>query len=658
MMDFVFFDSQDLFYKQPFGAVYNDGSITIKIQIDSEKNIDGVNLVVINDKSTFKHNMYLENTINNKDIYISNFNTPYEPTILFYYFEIITFNNVLYYGNNKSSLGGIGEIYESNPVPYQITVYDKISKTPSWFKNAVIYQIFVDRFFNGNENGIISNPKKNSFIYANWNDKPMYIKNHHTGEIIRWDFYGGNLKGIIKKLDYLKELGINTLYLNPVFEAVSNHKYDTGDYKKIDSMLGDYIIFKELVEKARKIGMYIILDGVFSHTGSDSIYFNQYNSYDKVGAYQSKYSPYYNWYNFKKHPHEYDCWWGVKSLPCVNEMESSYLDYIVRNDDSVINYWMDSGIKGWRLDVADELPDKFIEEIKKTCLNKDNESILLGEVWEDASNKISYGKRRKYLLGSELDSVTNYPFRENLLKFFDYKICAVSLHKVFMSLYENYPIHNFYANTNVLGTHDVERLFSTLKMIEDKHLTQNTYVDKRYENHLQENKIESITIKLLKLITLIQFTFPGIPLIYYGDEVGIEGLKDPYNRATYPWGSENKEILNWYKKIIKFRNKNSVFRTGAWKSIYFGEDIYGYIRSIKNSRDIYNDVQQNSLALVLINRSITETWNISVDLNDYEYSLLTDIFNDISVEIKNEKLDVVLNPLEGKLFMSNNLKNN
>lgn len=648
MTEYIFFDSQNLFYKHPFGAIVNGSSVTLRIKIETEESIDKVNLVVINNKSISKYSMYLEHSKNNINIYIVSFNINYDTTLLFYYFEINMLNKMLYYGNNKLSLGGIGEIYESNPISYQITVYDKKSKTPMWFKNSIIYQIFVDRFYNGNEDGTISKPKNNSFIYGTWYDKPMYIRKPDTGEIIRWDFYGGNLKGIIKKLDYLKELGINIVYLNPIFEAISNHKYDTGNYKKIDSMFGDNTIFKELVVEARKRGIYLILDGVFNHTGSDSIYFNKYDNYNGLGAYQSKDSPYYSWYRFEEYPNEYDCWWGVKSLPCVNEMEPSYLDYIIRYEDSVINYWMDFGIRGWRLDVADELPDEFIQEIKQTCLKKDSESILLGEVWEDASNKISYGKRRKYLFGNELDSVTNYPFRQNLLKFLDYKISSDLLHKVFMSLYENYPIHNFYSNTNVLGTHDVERLFTVLKAIAEKHI--NEYI---YESNTSENKLELIAMKLLKIATLIQLTFPGVPLIYYGDEVGMEGLNDPYNRAAYPWERENKEILNWYKKIIEIRNKKSVLRTGEWKSIYFGEDVYGYIRSIKYSRDVFDDVHKNSIAVVLINRSITESFIISVDLNNYEYSYLIDIFKGDSVDIKNKKLEIVLEPLEGRLFMSN-----
>lgn len=666
--DLIYYNSHDLFFKNPFGAVPCDKEITIRIQIDKEKNIDYVNLVIsFNGKQTY-FNMHLESTKTSTKIYKCTFNSSSTPTLMFYFFEISINNKIKYFGNNLDSLGGIGEIYETYAVPYQITVYAKNSATPNWFKHSIIYQIFVDRFYNGNDKGLVLNPKRNSFIYGNWYDEPMYIKDYKTNQIIRWDFFGGNLKGIIKKLDYLKKLGINLIYLNPIFEAKSNHKYDTGNYKKIDPMFGTEKIFKKLIKEAKDRGIYIILDGVFSHTGSDSIYFNKFNNYNTLGAYQSKNSPYFSWYTFKNYPNDYDCWWGVEDLPNVNEMDRTYIDYIIKDSHSVINHWMNLGIKGWRLDVADELPDEFIEEIKKSCLQKDNESILIGEVWEDASNKISYGKRRKYFLGNELDSVTNYPFRENLLSFFHNKINSKELHEKFMKLYENYPIHNFYSVVNVIGTHDIERIFTMLKKaVEKNYIAQissskfiEVNIDCKYSHSyiiddipIDEDKAKYIAVKLLKLITLIQFTFPGVPLLYYGDEAGVEGLKDPYNRSTYPWGRENKEILNWYKTIIQLRNKNAVLRTSTWKSLYFDNDVYGYIRTIKSSKDVFNNPEKNSLSIILINRNGIKNHKVKIDLNNYDYSGLVNILNHHeTINIQNGILNTNLNPLEGKLYIN------
>ncbi|MDM8129838.1 alpha-amylase family glycosyl hydrolase, partial [Paraclostridium benzoelyticum] len=244
------------------------------------------------------------------------------------------------------------------------------------------------------------------------------------------------------------------IYLSPIFESQSNHKYDTGDYKNIDPMFGNEEIFKELISEANKKGINIILDGVFSHTGDDSVYFNKYGNYDSVGAYQSQDSPYISWYKFENYPQKYDCWWGVKSLPNVNETETSYIDYIIKGDNSVIKKWMGYGVKGWRLDVADELPSKFIEELKSETLKLDKESILVGEVWEDASNKISYDERRKYLLGDQLNGVTGYVFKNIFVDFLNYKIDSNDVYNSLMTIKENYPKESFKSNLNILCTHD------------------------------------------------------------------------------------------------------------------------------------------------------------------------------------------------------------
>ena len=320
------------------------------------------------------------------------------------------------------------------PFPYQITVYNHelVSSYQKWFREGIIYQIFVDRFYNGNKAGIVHHPKRNSFIYSHWDDTPMYIRNQ-AGQVIRWDFFGGNLLGVKKKLRYLKELGISIVYLNPIFESPSNHKYDTADYLNVDPMFGDNQLFADLCDAARELGISIILDGVFSHTGSDSIYFNKDGKYPSIGAYQSKDSPYYSWYRFKHFPNDYETWWGIETLPNVNELEPSYLQFMIEGENSVVKHWHHLGTKGWRLDVADELPDPFIQALRRQLQELDPASIVIGEVWEDASNKISYEKRRGYLLGNELDSVTNYPFRNILIEFIQEKKTAEETHLALMT---------------------------------------------------------------------------------------------------------------------------------------------------------------------------------------------------------------------------------
>lgn len=553
----IIYDSWIESYKKPFGALEIGEGININVEAVSDvKEM----YLILETNEDIKKEIKMENKLNG--IFTIDKYKFEKENIYFYYFKSIEGENlqVKYYGKSYDCGECVEYHYINDINKYQITVSKK-TETPTWFKEGILYHIFVDRF---NKTGKINNPKKNSFIYANWEDTPMYIKNKEN-EVIRWDFHGGNLKGIISKLNYLKSLGISVIYLSPIFESQSNHKYDTGDYKTIDPMFGDEEIFKELIYKAGKKGINIILDGVFSHTGDDSIYFNKYGNYDSLGAYQSENSKYYSWYNFKDYPNEYDCWWGVKSLPNVNETEKSYMDYIIRDKDSVIKKWMNYGVKGWRLDVADELPSTFIEALKKETLNIDDDSIIIGEVWEDASNKISYDERRKYFLGDQLNGVTGYVFKNIVVEFLKGNIKSQDVYNSFMTIKENYPKEVFKSNLNLLGTHDTRRILTELN--EDKNL--------------------------LKLAVFIQMTFEGVPYIYYGDEAGLIGEKDPDNRRTYPWENEDKDILNFYKKIVKERKNNKLLLNGETKFLKLSnQNIFGYIRYIKNNK-----------VLILINRS-------------------------------------------------------
>ena len=554
--DSIFHNSHDLYYRRPFGAVESGKYISISINIGFDATVY-LNLI----KFDFSKDRILMEKIDDKAIRFSiDINTDDLYGINGYYFEIIYNNEVVYYGNNEDDLGGIGKCYRYNPKIYQLTVYKK-RKVPKWYKEGIIYQIFVDRFFNGNDNGIVSNPKKNSFIYGNWDDSPMYVRNK-DGNIARWDFYGGNLKGIIKKLHYIKSLGASIIYMNPIFEATSCHKYDTGNYEKIDEMFGTEEDFKTLCDEAKKLGIKIILDGVFSHTGSDSKYFNKYGNYEEIGAYQSKNSRYYNWYRFYEYPNEYDSWWGFDNQPNVDELNEDYINYIVKDTNSIVSKWMKLGADGWRLDVADELPDQFIKIMKEKMLDINDDSVLIGEVWEDASNKVSYSKRREYFFGYELDSVTNYPFRDITIGYLTGNINSDYFAKRMMNLYENYPVENFYSNINLLGSHDTERILTMLN----------------------ENK------ELINLAVAIQMTMPGVPLIYYGDEAGLTGGKDPYNRKSYPWSNPDNEILNIYKCFADIRNREEALKKGNLE----------FIRNDKNLL-IFNRVYKNEKITIIIN---------------------------------------------------------
>ena len=584
----ISFNSWNNYFKAPFGALKVNEGADIKVNVN-DGSVYSIKLVIEKEDENLNFQevktVYLEKE--NDKVYKGKIEPLLVAGVYYYHFQVEInrdgHNQTLFYGKVHHN-GEACEYSLNNLNRYQITVYED-NKAPEWFKEGVLYHIFVDRFNNGNRTGKPSNPKKNSFIYANWDDEPMYIKNPN-GDIARWDFYGGNLKGIINKLGYLKKLGVSIIYLSPVFESTSNHKYNTGDYKKIDPMFGDEEIFKELIEKAKAKDISIILDGVFSHTGADSIYFNKFNNYDTKGAYKNEDSPYRNWYKFEGSEDNYDCWWGVKDLPNVNELEPSYMDYIIRDKDSVLNKWTKMGVKGWRLDVVDELPDQFVTEFKKELRNADKDSVLIGEVWEDASNKISYNERRKYLLGNQLDSAMGYPFRKGILSFLKGEMSSYELNDLYMNIKENYPSESFKSNLNLIGSHDVARVKTELNKDMDK----------------------------VKLAVLAQMTFEGVPYIYYGDETGLEGGKDPENRKTYPWKNEDNDLIDFYRHSIQTRYRLKSLLKGETEFIYtMDNDVFAYRRFI--------DDENEDDCLIVINRS--ENYKF-VDF-DLDYDLLDEI---------------------------------
>lgn len=577
-MTFAFHNSQSKGYRNPFGAVKKGTKVEITLETEVFSKVD-LNLTLFDGRKEDIVMCY-EDMGNLGARYKAEIDTKEELGLINYYFTIENKGHEYFYGNNEESLGGEGKIYIENPKPYQITVY-KEQSIPAWYKEGVVYQIFVDRFFNGNEDGHINSPKRNSFIYSNWYDEPMYIKNI-DGSIARWDFYGGNLRGVINKLPYLKDLGITIIYLNPIFKAFSCHKYDTGDYEKIDEMFGSEEDFKEMCLKAKENGIRIILDGVFNHTGANSKYFNKLKEYDSLGAYESKESPYYSWYRFREFPNCYECWWGDKNLPDVEELEPSYLDYIITGKSAIVAKWINLGASGWRLDVADELPDQFIRLLKERIRKENKESILIGEVWEDASNKISYGEKRKYLFGDELDSVINYPFRKAIINYVNGDMTAGNCKRHMLSIYENYPKDIFYSNMNLLGNHDTERILTMLKGDE----------------------------RNLELAILMIMTLPGVPLVYYGDEAGLTGGKDPDNRKTYPWGRENPEILSMYKKLISLRKEDEIFIKGDLSMVSISKEILSYKRNYRNNHIV-----------IIINSSEEEKTISLIDLLKNQFKL-------------------------------------
>lgn len=468
-----------------------------------------------------------------------------------YHFEYDTSwgtSRIYHAGNGLAAIKGDGE-------DWQLTVYDKDFHTPEWLRGGIIYQIFPDRFASSGTKK--QNVPSDRVLRTDRDGDPYWIPTAE-GKVLNNDYFGGDLNGIEQKLGYLKSLGVTCIYLNPIFEAQSNHRYDTADYEKIDSMLGTEKDFKSLCESAKKLGIRIMLDGVFSHTGDDSRYFNRYSRYDSLGAYQSKKSPYYGWYKFNKWPDDYESWWGIEILPEVNEDNSDFIEYIT-GKNGIARKWLKLGASGWRLDVADELPDEFLDEFRKAVKEEKADGLVLGEVWEDASNKSSYGKLRRYLLGKQLDSVMNYPFAGAVIDFIRDANAELFASRV-MSIVENYPKEVLDVLMNHLSTHDTMRAITALAG------ESCAYRDRKWQStHSLDEREYHYGMKLLMAASAMQFALPGVPTIYYGDEAGMQGYKDPFNRRCYPWGKENGELVEWYKKLGKIRNENRVFKDGRFE---------------------------------------------------------------------------------------------
>jgi len=434
---------------------------------------------------------------------------------------------------------------------FQLTVYEKTLKTPDWMKGNIMYHIFVDRFCRKEPAYV----RPDAILEEDWdNYTPEYAK--ISGGFVKNNrFYGGNLYGVAEKLEYVKLLGVGVVYLSPIFEAASNHKYDTGNYEKVDDMFGGDKALDLLLEKAKELGIRVVLDGVFNHTGSDSVYFNREGRYGKVGAYNDKNSPYYKWFDFENYPDKYRCWWDIDILPAVTTTDPSYNEYM-NGKDGIVRKWLRRGISGWRLDVADELNEQFLVNLKAAARAEKSDALVLGEVWEDASNKVAYSSRRRYFRGRELDSVMNYPLKNAIIDFMKTGN-SYTLKETVISLYSHYPKDVSDCLMNFLGTHDTQRILTALSGSDITGLSRTRQAEfKMSDEELKDAK------ELLRLAYALLCALPGVPCIFYGDEAGVEGASDPFNRATYPWGREDKELISHFRKMGALRNDESVLKTG------------------------------------------------------------------------------------------------
>ena len=606
------------------------GAVTIAIDVTDDavqacdlrlwNNIDGETLIRMDRDAT------------HPDRFVTTF-YPNDLGITWYRFNITASNGAVWkYGAQEGRSSGEGAFSYNDPPSFQITVYEPRENYPEWYKNAVVYQVFPDRFARGEHweerfAALADEDREGPMrrLVEDWDTPPTYERDE-DGNILAWDFYGGTLEGIREKLDYLEAFGITCIYLNPIFEAASNHRYDTADYLTIDPLLGSEEEFSRLCAEAAERGISIILDGVFNHTGCDSRYFNRYGNYPDVGAWQSEDSPYRSWFNFKEDG-TYSSWWGVKDLPDIIETDPSYQDFIC-GENGVVRKWLRLGARGWRLDVVDELPDSFVVRIKEAALAERADAVVIGEVWEDATTKVAYGELRQYFQGKELDATMNYPWRTTLLSFILGDSTAEECVQALTQLHENYPPDNFYGALNLLGSHDRERLFTVLGgSPRPSELT-----DEERAEYVLPKEQYGLAKTRLWMAAVLQMTMPGVPCIYYGDECGLQGYRDPYNRGTFPVDGGDTDCFTIYRGAIGLRKTLPVLTNGSFEPFFDGDDVFGFWRR--------ND--EGDCVCVVVNRSLDDAATVKIPMQASE---VTDVVTGKTPKVEDGCAEVFLWPL-------------
>lgn len=469
------------------------------------------------------------------DLFSASF-TPETPGLYFYRFRIRDKNGEYdLFRQGRGTNIGAGDFWQLSVIPADYSV-------PERARGAVYYQIFPDRF------------RKSGECALEGKLLPYTLKefSKFTPDTLdASDFAGGNLRGIAEKLDYIASFGVTHLYLNPIFLAASNHRYDTADYTRIDPMLGTEEDFAALCTEARARDIRVVLDGVFSHTGKNSVYFDGERVFGGGAVSSGMESPYYKWYDFQEFPQKYTAWWGIESLPCVRETDPDYMQFIL-GKRGVIAKWMAMGAGAWRLDVADELPDEFLAALRTRVRQIDPEASVIGEVWDDASNKISYGERKQYFTAGELDGVINFPMRNAVLAFASGADDGRALMETVMTLAENYPAAALDATMSVLGNHDTERVGTVLP----------------------DRKARALAV-------FLQFALPGSPVIYYGDEAGLIGGKDPFNRLPFPWGQEDDSLQRLYRAMGRMKRTLPALQRGDIRFLEAGGGKVCFTRTLE-----------------------------------------------------------------------------
>lgn len=558
----VIFDSCDTNFKRPYGAVPSGTKVELTLRPARAEGFSRAFLT-----ATFEFDWNRTVTIAMPWVSTEQGRDVFTATL-----DVGKYTGLVWYSFRLEGLDG----RERHLGTYQLTVYDDSEKVPDWFGKGMCYQIFPDRFNRTripDPTGLVGGRS----VHQDWEEAPLHKPvglNERGKEICNRDFFGGDLKGVEEKLDYIASLGVETIYFCPIFEASENHRYGTSDYSRVDPFLGTNEDFSHLCDEAHKRGIKIILDGVFNHTGYVSRYFNGDGFYPTAGAIQSRESPYHDWFDWKDWPYDYESWWGIYSLPAINPRSKGYRRFVFGGEDAVVRKWLRAGADGWRLDVADELPDNFIHGIHKAIRETNPNAVVIGEVWEDGSTKIAYGVRRHHLLGGHLDGLMNYPFRTALIRFLLHGDGA-GFHESMERLRENYPKSAFYSAMNSLGTHDTLRILTYLGTGKEYH---DQTKDWRAKYQMSERELEH-GLALLKLGFLVLFGFPGAPTVYYGDEAGMTGFEDPFNRKTYPWGKENHELINYCTLLGQCRRTSKPLREGDLKWGTCQHGVLSFVRT-------------------------------------------------------------------------------
>ncbi len=580
----ILYNSKLPAYKRPFGTLTQGQSAQLRVDVPCAVGATHITVKFTreNGAPAWENTLHYARQEELYSIFEGQVACP-EPGLYYYYFYVHNSSGGfrLFKQGDDTNMEA-GDCWQLSCIPADFV-------TPEWAKGAVIYQIFPDRF---RKQGCcdLTGKLEPYTVHKAWNEEVDW-RPLPDGQVLNNDFFGGNFQGITEKMDYIASLGTTILYLNPISKSFSSHRYDTGDYLTPDPMLGTVEDFTAMCAAAHERGIRVILDGVYSHTGSNSLYFNREGAFGKGGAYRDPDSPYRSWYTFYNYPNHYKSWWEFDTLPTVNKLDGAFMDYIIENESSVVATWLARGADGFRLDVADELPGEFLNRLKKRIRALKPDALLMGEVWEDASNKIAYDQRRRYFVDGQLDSVMNYPFRTAILNFVKDRDDGRALRQTVMAIAENYPPQVLSCCMNLLGSHDTPRVLTAL--VDDFDGSR----EEKARRHLSRNQRE-VARERLFMASFLQYMLPGSPSLYYGDEAGMEGYRDPFNRRPYPWGREDSELLSHFQSLGALRREHAALRLGDIRFQRGDDQCLWFTRSY-----------QGSTVHVFINRS-GDPWRI------------------------------------------------